>query len=48
MKIILAKSDKKLDITSFKDGVPVHSVDLHAACPRCLAAEANKRHDGEC
>lgn len=48
-KHIATKYDKKLDITSFaKDGVPEHSVDLHVACPRCLAAEANKRHDGEC
>lgn len=30
--------------------MPVHSVDLHAACPRCLAAEASKpgQNDGEC
>lgn len=44
MKNILENAhDKKLDITSFhEDGVPVHSVDLHAACPRCLAAEASK------
>jgi hypothetical protein len=49
-KNILA-NDKKLDITTFhEDGVPVHSVDLHAACPRCLAAEASKpgHNDGEC
>lgn len=40
---------KKLDLTSFKDNVPEHSVDLHAACPRCLAAEASKPgvNDGE-
>jgi hypothetical protein len=52
LKNILANraNDKKLDITSFyDDGVPVHSVDLHAACPRCLAAEASKpgHNDGE-
>lgn len=29
--------------------MPEHSVDLHAACPRCLAAEASKpgAKDGE-
>lgn len=50
-KNILANAhDTKLDITSFhEDGVPVHSVDLHARCPRCLAAEASKPglNDGE-
>lgn len=40
---------KKIDLTSFKDNLPEHSVDLHAACPRCLAAEASKPgvNDGE-
>lgn len=40
---------KKLDLTSFKDNVPEHIVDLHAACPRCLAVEASKpgANDGE-
>ena len=29
--------------------MPEHSVDLHAACPRCLAVEASKPgvNDGE-
>lgn len=34
----------------FKSGVPHHSVDLSASCPRCLAAAAEKPNgsDGEC
>lgn len=47
----ILENDKKLDKTSFhEDGVPVHSVDLHAACPRCLAVEVSKpgQNDGEC
>ena len=49
LKFLANHNGKKLDITSIKDGVPEHSVDLHAACPRCLAAEASKpgRNDGE-
>lgn len=50
MKNVLAtRKGKKLDLTSFKDNVPDHSVDLHAACPRCLAVEASKpgAKDGE-
>lgn len=33
----------------FKNGVPHHSVDLSASCPRCLAAAAEKPNgsDGE-
>lgn len=47
--VLATCKDKKLDLTSFKDNVPEHSVDLHAACPRCLAAEASKpgANDGE-
>lgn len=47
--VLASRKGKKLDLTSFKDNVPEHSVDLHAACPRCLAAEASKpgAKDGE-
>jgi hypothetical protein len=43
------KRDKVSDLTIFKDNVPEHSVDLDAACPRCLAVEASKpgANDGE-
>lgn len=43
------KRDKKSDLTIFKDNLPEHSVDLDAACPRCLAVEASKpgANDGE-
>lgn len=50
MKNVLAtRKGNKLDLTSFKENVPEHSVDLHAACPRCLAVEASKpgAKDGE-
>lgn len=52
-KINILANDKKLDLTSFhEDGVPVHSIDLHVACPRCLATEVNTskpgHNDGEC
>lgn len=47
--VLATRKGKKLDLTSFKDNVPEHSVDLHAACPRCLAVEASKPgvNDGE-
>lgn len=47
--VLATRKGKKLDLTSFKDNVPEHSVDLHAACPRCLAVEASKpgANDGE-
>lgn len=47
--VLATRKGKKLDLTSFKDNVPEHSVDLHAACPRCLAVEASKpgAKDGE-
>lgn len=46
-KIVLAtRKDSKLDLTTH---TTEHSVDLHAACPRCLAYEASKpgATDGE-
>lgn len=36
------KRNKKPDLTLFKDNLPQHSIDLDAACPRCLAVEASK------
>lgn len=47
--VLDTRKGKKLDLTTFKDNLPEHSVDLHAACPRCLAAEASKpgANDGE-
>jgi hypothetical protein len=43
------KRDKRSDLTIFKDNVPEISVDLDAACPRCLAVEVSKpgANDGE-
>lgn len=49
-KIIARRKEKKLCLTSFtEDGIPEHSVDSTASCPRCLAAEASKpgATDGE-
>lgn len=43
-----ATADEKENCSSsepsirFKNGVPYHSVDLSASCPRCLAAAAEK------
>lgn len=42
------KTDENENLSSnepsirFKNGVPYHSVDLSASCPRCLAAAAEK------
>lgn len=33
--------------TAFKDGIPDHSVDKTASCPRCLAAAADKPNGSE-
>lgn len=33
--------------TIFKDGIPEHSVDKTASCPRCLAAAADKPNGSE-
>lgn len=52
---VAAAKNAKVNFTSsdpsvrFKNGVPHHSVDLSASCPRCLAAAAEKPNgsDGE-
>lgn len=43
------RKSEKPDLTIFKNNVPEHSIDLDAACPKCLAIEASKpgAHDGE-
>lgn len=53
--VAAAKNDKANFTSSepsvrFKNGVPHHSVDLSASCPRCLATAAEKPNgsDGEC
>lgn len=41
------KDKKKLDLTSFKDGEPDHSVDLHMSCSRCMAAKIKGSKPGD-
>lgn len=43
------KRNRLSELTHFKDNLPQHSIDLDAACPRCLAVEASKpgARDGE-